>query len=72
MIELTKEQEQKLECLCSMCDHDCMDKNCLDNKVMEAKNPGQEMKRQILMLMNDVLRKNTTGNGRATIKTKKG
>lgn len=71
MIKLTKIQERKLDCICSLCDHDCMDKACLDNKIMDAKEPGLEMKRQIMLLMEEVCKKNSPDT-RVKIKKKKG
>lgn len=71
MIKLTKTQEGKLDCICSICNHDCMDKACLDNKIMDAKEPGEEMKKQILLLMDDILKKNLSAT-RVKIGKKKG
>lgn len=71
MIKLTKTQEKKLDCICSICDHDCMSKACLDNKIMEAKEPGLEMKKQIIALMDEVCKKNVS-QSHVKIKKKKG
>lgn len=71
MIELTKAQEDKLNCICLLCDHDCMDRTCIGKKIMDAPNGEEEQKRQFLKLLEEVVKKNTTGN-RAKIKTKKG
>lgn len=71
-MKLTKTQERKLDCICSICDHDCMDKSCLDNKIMDAKEPGQEMKKQIIALMTEVCKKNMPTPSRVKIKKKKG
>lgn len=72
MIELTKAQEQKLDCICLLCDHDCMDKSCLGNKIMDALNGEQEQKKQFLKLLEEVVKKNTPKNTRAKMKEKKG
>ena len=48
-----------------------MDKSCLDNKIMDAKEPGLEMKRQIMLLMEEVCKKNSPDT-RVKIKKKKG
>lgn len=71
-MKLTKTQEKKLDCICGICDHDCMSKTCIDNKIMDAKNPGAEMKKQILALIADVCKKNIPPAHRVKIKKKKG
>ena len=71
MIKLTKTQENKLRCLCSLCNHDCLSKGCLDNKILAAKEPGEELRRQFMLLLNEVVLKNKSGT-RAKIKKKKG
>lgn len=71
MIKLTKTQEKKLDCICSLCDHDCMSKSCIDNKIMNAKEPGLEMKKQIMLLIDEVCKKSSPTT-RVKIKKKKG
>lgn len=59
MKDLTKEQLQKIDCLCALCDHDCMDKDCLFNKVTNDLHTGEAMKAELLKLIADVVKKNT-------------
>lgn len=71
-MKLTKTQNAKLDCICGACEHDCMDKKCLFNKITESMHPEAVQKKYILDLMEEVLVANTPKNTRAKITTKKG
>ncbi len=71
MIELTPTQEARLDCLCGLCNHDCIDSKCIWLKMLDKPNPQEELKKNLLALIEDVVKKNTTGT-RAKIKAKKG
>lgn len=71
MIKLTKTQEQKIDCLSSLCDHDCMDASCLENKIMNSKDPAKETKKILMALIEEICKKNSQ-QSRAKIGTKKG
>ena len=43
MATLSKDTKNKLKCICELCNHDYTHKSCLFNKIVDSKNPEQEM-----------------------------
>lgn len=78
MLKISKKNEAKLDCICGMCEHDCLNKTCLFNKILDAPHPEEVQKKYIISLMEDVFNENapftakTIKTTRAKINTKKG
>lgn len=79
MLKLNKTLEKKLDCLCGVCDHDCMNKTCAFNVIMNSLHPEEAQRKMLLKWAEDVVKINTpktevkkTKNTRGTIKKKKG
>ncbi|MBQ9160918.1 MAG: hypothetical protein IJ122_06310 [Methanobrevibacter sp.] len=47
MATLSKNSREKLKCICEICEHDCLHKTCLFNKIVDSKNPGQKMYQEL-------------------------
>lgn len=71
MLKLAKKHESKLNCICGLCDHDCMDKACPFNKIMDDLHPEAAQKKAILTLMNDVVKDAIAATGKTSSKTQK-
>lgn len=69
MLKIPLPLEQELNCICGLCEHDCMDTSCLYNKIINSIHAEAEQKRQILLWAEKVM-KNVAKGTRATIKTK--
>ena len=71
-LKLTEKQDAELDCLCGRCDHDCMDKKCLYNKILNDLHPEDKQKEMIVdwasRLVDEIVRKLS----RDIIKKKKG
>jgi len=72
VLKLTSKQEAELDCICGKCDHDCMDKKCLYNKICESLNPEEEQKKIILAWTAGVVDEIVGKLSRDIIKKKKG
>lgn len=70
-LKLTKEQSSKLDCLCGICDHDCLDKSCAFNKIMASMHPEETQKEMFLKWVSSVIASNIEKSTRATMKTNK-
>ena len=70
-LKLTSEQEAELDCICGRCEHDCMDKKCLYNKVLEDLHPEDKQRELILEWANKVVNEIVGKLSRDIIKKKK-
>lgn len=70
-LKLTKAEEQQLECICGMCEHTFLSKNCLYNKICDARDPNLEQKKQILKWTEAIVKKQKSVNSIITSKRKK-
>ena len=71
-LKLTKEQENKLDCICGLCDHDCIDKKCLYNKIVDEPYPEQKQKEYIIDWASALVDEIVGKLSRDIIKKKKG
>lgn len=72
MLKLTSEQEADLDCICGCCDHDCMDKKCLYNKILDSLHPEQKQKELVIKWTSDLVDEIVRKLSRDIIKNKKG
>lgn len=47
-LKLTEKQNAELDCICGRCDHDCMDKKCSFNKILNNLHPEDKQKELFL------------------------
>lgn len=71
-LKLTSEQEAELDCICGRCDHDCMDKQCLYNKILNAHQPEDRQKEYIIEWTSKIVNEIVGKLSRGIIKKKKG
>ena len=71
-LKLTEKQDAELDCLCGRCDHDCMDKKCPYNKILNALHPEDKQKEMILDWTNRLVDEIVRKLSRDIIKKKKG
>lgn len=72
MLKLTSKQEADLDCICGRCDHDCMDKKCLYNKILDAPHPEDKQKELVLAWASGLVNEIVGKISRDIIKEKKG
>lgn len=72
-VKISNETQRDLICLCGLCSHDCMDKNCLFNIIIDKPNPEEELHKRILSLMKKEILLNTKKgkNGKTSPKDKR-
>lgn len=58
-MKISDRQEKELDCICGLCEHDCMDKDCAFNKIINAMSPEEAQKKKIKAWTLDVFRANT-------------
>ena len=72
ILKLTPKQEEKLNCICGCCDHDCTDEKCAYYKIIGATNPEEAQKEAILSWTNGVVDEIIQKLGRDIITKKRG
>jgi len=71
-LKLTSEQEAALDCICGGCDHDCMDKKCLYNKILDSPHPEETQKKLIINWTSEIVNEIVGKLSRDIIRKKKG
>lgn len=71
MIKISSATQKELICLCGLCDHDYTNAKCPYYKMVDKRNPDEEMLKRILFLMKKEIQSNVNKEKKKTNGTKK-